>query len=264
VAALHGNAVSSLAGQVSLVMGASRGIGAAIARELAAEGASVLLVARSREPLEKLALEICQAGGTAHVLVRDLSEPSAAEDAVAEAMGRFSRVDHLINNAAVIEPVTRLGEADPEAWAKAIRINLGGVFLNCRAVLPLFQKKGGVIVTLSSGAAHRPVEGWSAYCASKAGSLMLTRSMALEVDPAVRIYALQPGAVDTEMLADVRMAGLSEYSRRPRETLLPPELPSRIVAFLCRERPADLSGQELTIRDPELRARVGLPDGDYA
>jgi predicted 2-oxoglutarate/Fe(II)-dependent dioxygenase YbiX len=57
---------------------------------------------------------------------------------------------------------------------------------------------------------------------------------------------------------------LSEYSRRPRETLIRPELPSRIVAFLCRERPEDLSGRELSIRDPELRARVGLPEGDYA
>jgi NAD(P)-dependent dehydrogenase (short-subunit alcohol dehydrogenase family) len=86
----------------------------------------------------------------------------------------------------------------------------------------------------------------------------------LEVDPAVRIYAFQPGAVDTDMLADVRSAGLSEYSRRGRETLLSPELPARVVTFLCREKPADLSGQELTIRDPTLRARVGLPDGDYA
>ena len=256
--------MSGLAGQVSLVMGASRGIGAAIARELASEGACVMLVARSREPLEKAGLEIGKAGGTAHVLVRDLSEPSAAEDAVSEAMHRFGRIDHLINNAAVIEPVSRLGEADPSAWAHAVRINLGGVFLNCRAVLPLFRERGGVIVTMSSGAAHRPVEGWSAYCASKAAGLMLARSLALETNPAIRIYALQPGAVDTDMLADVRKAGLSEYSRRPRETLIRPELPSRIVAFLCRERPADLSGRELSIRDPELRARVGLPEGDYA
>ena len=246
-------------------MGASRGIGAAIARELAAEGASVLLVARSREPLERLAREIRDAGGIAEVFARDLSEPTAAEDAVAEAITRFGRVDHLINNAAVIEPVARLAEADADLWAKAIRINLSGVFLNCKAVLPLFEKNGGgVIVSLSSGAAHRPVEGWSAYCASKAASLMLTRSISLEADPAIKIYALQPGAVDTEMLADVRSAGLSEYSRRPRESLIRPELPARVVAYLCWEKPADLSGQELTIRDPALRARVGLPDGDYA
>jgi NAD(P)-dependent dehydrogenase (short-subunit alcohol dehydrogenase family) len=107
------------------------------------------------------------------------------------------------------------------------------------------------------------VEGWSAYCASKAASLMLTRVVALETRASIRIYAFQPGAVDTDMLGNVREAGLSEYSSRPRETLLPPELPSRIVAFLCKERPADLSGQELSIRDPDLRARAGLPDGDY-
>lgn len=245
-------------------MGASRGIGAAVARTLAAEGACVVLVARSREPLERLAFDIRGQGGIAEILVRDLSEGKAAEEAVEAALARFGRLDHLINNAAVIEPVQRLGEADPEAWTRAIRINLGGVFLNCRAALPVFEKAGsGVIVTLSSGAAHRPVEGWSAYCASKAASLMLTRVLALETSASIRIYAFQPGAVDTQMLGNVREAGLSEYSRRPRETLLAPELPSRVVAFLCKERPADLSGQELSIRDPDLRVRVGLPDGDY-
>ncbi len=245
-------------------MGASRGIGAAVARTLAAEGAAVLLVARSREPLERLALDIRGKGGTAEILVRDLSERQAAEDAVAAALDRFGRLDHLVNNAAVIDPVQHIGEADPQAWARAIRINIGGVFLNCRAALPVFEKAGsGVIVTLSSGAAHRPVEGWSAYCASKAASLMLTRVVALETRASIRIYAFQPGAVDTDMLGNVREAGLSEYSRRRRETLLPPELPSRIVAFLCKERPADLSGQELSIRDPDLRARAGLPNGDY-
>lgn len=255
--------MTDLAGQVSLVMGASRGIGAAIARELARDGATVILVARSRKPLAQLTREIEDEGGKAEALVRDLSEPRAAQDIVDVVMGRLGRIDHLINNAAVIEPLALLGEADPAAWARAIRINLGGVFLNCRAVLPTFRHNSGVIVNLSSGAAHRPVEGWSAYCASKAASLMLTRCMALEADEAIRIYAFQPGAVDTEMLADVRSAKLSEYSRRGRETLLPPELPARVVAFLCREKPADLSGQELTIRDPDLRARVGLPDGDY-
>ena len=256
--------MNGFSGQVSLVMGASRGIGAAVARTLAAEGASVFLVARSRAPLEGLALDIREKGGTAEILVRDLSEREAAEDAVAAVLKRFGRLDHLINNAAVIDPVHHIGEADPQAWARAIRINLGGVFLNCRAALPVFEKAGGgVIVTLSSGAAHRPVEGWSAYCASKAASLMLTQVMALETGPPIRTYAFQPGAVDTDMLGNVREAGLSEYSRRPRETLLPPELPSRVVTFLCRERPADLSGQELSIRDPDLRARVGLSDGDY-
>ena len=245
-------------------MGASRGIGAAVARTLAAEGASVFLVARSREPLERLANDIREQGGMAEILVHDLSEREAAEDAVAAVLKRFGRLDHLINNAAVIDPVQHIGEADPQAWARAIRINLGGVFLNCRAALPVFEKAGGgVIIMLSSGAAHRPVEGWSAYCASKAASLMLTRVMALETGPQIRIYAFQPGAVDTDMLGNVREAGLSEYSRRARETLLPPELPSRVVAFLCRERPTDLSGQELSIRDPDLRARVGLPDGNY-
>jgi NAD(P)-dependent dehydrogenase (short-subunit alcohol dehydrogenase family) len=254
-----------LSGTVSLVMGASRGIGAATARQLAAEGAAVVLVARSREPLDMLAAEIRSRGGTALPMVRDLSDPDAAASVVSEALANFGRIDHLINNAAVIEPVATLHDASPGAWARAIRTNLGGVFLNCRAVLPVFQKAGrGVIIHLSSGAAHRPVEGWSAYCVSKASTLMLTLCLAVEEGQIISVYALQPGAVDTEILAQVRQAGLSEYSSRPRETLLSPELPARVITWLCSERPADLSGQEITIRDPALRARVGLPDGNYA
>lgn len=255
----------ALHGEVALVMGASRGIGAAIAKELSAQGASIVLVARDQARLQAVADDIVRDGGQAAILACDLTSPNSAEIAVALALSHFGRLDHLVNNAATISPVAKLSDADPAEWARNIRATLGGVYRNCRAALPVFaRQENGVIVTLSSGAAHRPVDGWSAYCAGKAAALMFHRAMALETDPAIRVYSVQPGAVDTDMLGEVRAAGLSEYSMRERETLLPPELPARLVAYLCRARPADLNGQELTIRDAALRSRAGLPERDYS
>jgi 3-oxoacyl-[acyl-carrier protein] reductase len=249
---------------VTLLMGASRGIGAALAYAVAADGGALMLVARSRGPLEALASDIRSRGGVAATFVGDLSERGIAIEIVRQTLTRFGRIDHLVNNAAVIEPVQRIAQVDPLQWAENLRINVGSLYLNCQAVLPtMIAQEAGVIVNLSSGAAHRPVDGWSAYCASKAASLMLTQVLTLEVPSTVRIYAFQPGAVDTPMLDSVRQTGLSEYSQRPRETLLPADLPARVIAYLCRECPADLAGQELTIRDPALRQRVGLPERDY-
>ncbi|MBL8590697.1 MAG: SDR family oxidoreductase [Methylobacteriaceae bacterium] len=254
----------ALAGTAALVMGASRGIGAATARALARDGADVTLVARDAQKLAAVAADIAGAGGAAGVHVADLAEADAAQRAIEATLARCGRLDCLINNAASIAPVARLTEADPRAWMRGLDLTLGASFRNCRAALAHFGRVGaGVIVHLSSGAAHRPLEGWSAYCVGKAASLMLMRSIALEKDAGIRVYSLQPGAVDTDMLGEVRASGLSEFAARPRETLIPAEWPARLIAWLCRERPDDLDGQELTIRDPALRRRAGLPEGDY-
>lgn len=172
----------------------------------------------------------------------------------------FVAVDVLVNNAGVIGPIGMLEGCDPNSWAHNLLVNLVGVFNCCRAALPYFQRAGeGVIVNLSSGAAHRPLEGWSVYCASKAGVAMLTRSIALEAGGAgVRAYGLQPGVVDTDMQGEIRASGTNEVSRIARERLANPSEPARVVAWLCTEGAADLAGNELSINDPELRRRVGL------
>jgi NAD(P)-dependent dehydrogenase (short-subunit alcohol dehydrogenase family) len=246
-------------------MGASRGIGAATARALANDGAHVVLLARDAGRLAALAGEITGAGGAATIFPADLAQPDAAEAAVAATLLECGRLDHVIVNAATIAPLARLVDVDPQEWMRGVDLTLGAPFRACRAALRRFTRAGaGVIVHLSSGAAHRPVEGWSAYCAAKAGAAMLMRSIALEKDASVRLYAVQPGAVDTDMLGEVRAAGLSEFAARRRDTLISPDLPAQLIAWLCREQPVDLDGQELTIRDATLRRRAGLPEGDYA
>lgn len=255
----------ALEGKVSLVLGASRGIGAATAQALAEQGAAVVVAARRASSVVPVADAIAAQGGEAFAVACDVADFSAVEGAVAATLSRFGQLNHLINNAATVQPIAALAETDPAAWADAIRVNVVGTYHGCRAALAHLRRSGdGVIINLSSGAAHRPLEGWSAYCTSKAATLMLTQSLALaEEAGGIRVYGFQPGAVDTGMLEEIRHAGLGDVSRLPRENLLPPQLPARVIAWLCTLQAADLAGRELTIRDPALRARVGLPEREY-
>lgn len=251
----------SLAGRVAIVTGAGRGIGRAAALELVRAGAAVVLAARRVEDCEAAAKEIRAAGGQALAVQTDVARWDQVERLVGRTLERFGQVDMLINNAGVIEPIGYLEQCDPGQWAHNVSINLVGAFYCARAVLPHFlERNQGVIVNISSGAAHRPREGWSAYCSAKAGLAMLTQALHLETGHrGVRVYGFQPGVVDTDMQVKIRASGINEISRLPRESLANPNDPARAIAWLCSAEARDLAGQELTIRDPALRARVGLP-----
>jgi 3-oxoacyl-[acyl-carrier protein] reductase len=250
-----------LTGKVAVVTGASRGIGRAAALELARDGAATFLVARTKEACEPVAAAIRSEGGRAEAIACDVSRYEDVEKLVGAVAGCHDRIDVLVNNAGVIEPIGALEECAPDLWARNITVNLVGVFHCCRAALPHLRRSGGdgVIINLSSGAAHRPLEGWSAYCAGKAGVAMLTRSVALEAgDRGVRVYSFQPGVVDTEMQGTIRASGINEVSRLPREQLADPGEPARAIAWLCTDEAVDLAGRELSIGDGELRHRAGL------
>jgi NAD(P)-dependent dehydrogenase (short-subunit alcohol dehydrogenase family) len=220
----------------------------------------VALLARSRAPLDELARALEARGGRALAIACDLADPKAAAPAVALVAGALGRIDAVVNNAGTIEPIGPLAELDPAAWARTLAINLGGAFAMVHAALPHMPANAGTVVNVSSGAAHRPLEGWSAYCASKAGLAMLTRSLHLELGGrGLRAYGFQPGVVDTEMQVQIRASGINEVSRLRRSELLPPEEPAAVIAWLCAERPADLAGAEFRVSDPALRGRAGLP-----
>ena len=167
-------------GQVAIVTGASRGIGAAAALALGAAGISVMLAARNAALAEAHAQQITASGGEAAAIACDVADYAACQRLVDETLKRFGPPDVLVNNAGVIEPIVSVVAADPRAWARSIEINLIGAYYAIRAVLPGMLERGcGTIINVSSGAAHRPLEGWSAYCAGKAGLAMLTRSIDL-------------------------------------------------------------------------------------
>jgi NAD(P)-dependent dehydrogenase (short-subunit alcohol dehydrogenase family) len=249
-----------LAGKVAIVTGASRGIGAAAALALGEAGASVVLAARTTAQAEANARQINAAGGKAAAIACDVSDYAACQRLVQETTERFGPPDVLVNNAGVIEPISMVGEADPAEWARSIEINLIGAYYTIRAVLPGMIERGhGDIINVSSGAAHRPLEGWSAYCAGKAGLAMLTRSIDLEHRPAgIRVFGFQPGTTDTDMQVTIRASGVNMVSRIPREQLTPVAHPARAIVYLCSEEADDLAGKEFALGNDDFRRRIGL------
>jgi 3-oxoacyl-[acyl-carrier protein] reductase len=251
---------SELKGKVALVTGASRGLGEGAARALAAAGAAVMLVARDGALVSSVARDIAAKGGRAEALSCDVSNYAAVEKVVALAKAQLGDIDILVNNAGVIEPIAEVAATDPAAWAENISINLVGAYHVLRAVLPgMLANGGGSIVNVSSGAAYRPLEGWSAYCAGKAGLAMLTRSIALETaGKGIRIFGFSPGTIDTEMQVKIRASGINMISRIPRGELSPVEHAVRGLMYLCTPAGDDLLGQDASMRDEAFRGRIGL------
>lgn len=248
-----------LTGEIAIITGAGRGIGAATARTLAQYGAKVVVSARNRDDAEDVAATI--SAGRAEAIRCDVGRSDEVAALVAETHRIFGPPTILINNAGVVAPIGRIDMLDPEAFAASIRITLVGAAFAVRAVLPaMIEAKRGRIVNLSSGAAHRPLEGWSAYCAAKAGLAMLTRSIALEYgESGLRAFGFSPGVVDTGMQAEIRASGINPVSRLPRESLAPVDEPAEAIAFLCSLASDRFAGQEIDIRTPDFREAVGLP-----
>lgn len=247
-------------GKVALVTGASRGIGAATAREFAARGGAVALTARSAGAIETIAGEIRAAGGKAVAIACDVSSMAAVEAATARAVSEFGRLDYLVNNAGVIEPISLLAASDPGAWGACMDINVKGVYHGLRAALPRMKKAGGgVVVNISSGAATSALEGWSAYCASKAAVLMMTRCADMEFGGGpVRVVGLSPGTVATDMQVKIKASGVNPVSQLDPSVHIPAAWPAKAICWLCSADGAAYRGVDVSLRDEEIRRRAGL------
>lgn len=244
-----------LNGKTVAITGASRGIGAAAAREFAGLGANVVLLARSRDPLAELAGEI---GDTALAVPCDVVRYWEVEAAFNAAVQTFGSLDVVINNAGVIEPVARIEHTDPEAWGQVVDINLKGTFNGIRAALP-HMTAGGTIIGISSGAATNPLEGWSHYCASKAAALMLTRSLHKEMgDKGIRALGLSPGTVATQMQVEIKASAMNPVAQMDWSDHIPPEWPAKTLAWMCTEAADAYLGGDISLRDEAIRTAVGL------
>lgn len=244
-----------LQGKVALVTGASRGLGAAIAVALAEAGAKLALLSRS--PCEATCDAVHAAGTQALARSCNVGSYGEVAEAAAGLLEHFGRLDIVVNNAGVIEPIGHLGDTDPEAWRHSLTTNLIGPYNVVRATIAALEASGGVILNISSGAAQVPREGWSAYCAAKAGLAMLTRSIHHDYGArGVRVYGVQPGVVDTDIQAKVRASGMNEMSRIAQADLAQPMAPACLIARLCEMRPEDLRGKDFAINAPEVRSRL--------
>jgi NAD(P)-dependent dehydrogenase (short-subunit alcohol dehydrogenase family) len=252
--------MQELQGKAAVVTGASRGIGAATAEELARQGVAVVLAARSRGEIEAVAAKIRAAGGKASTVACDVARYGDVAAAVDHCRSAFGSLDILVNNAGVIDPIARLAESDPDGWGRAVDINVKGVYHGLRAAIPVMAAQGGgVIVNISSGAATSPLEGWSHYCATKAAVLMLTRCVDKEYrDKGIRVVGLSPGTVATDMQVAIKASGINPVSQMDFSRHIPPEWPARAVAWLCTEAAREFDGGDFSLKTEDGRRRVGL------
>jgi NAD(P)-dependent dehydrogenase (short-subunit alcohol dehydrogenase family) len=216
-----------LDGQVALVTGGGRGIGANIARELAAAGARVAVSARTKEQVDEVAREI---EGLA--VVADVSSAESVGAMVAEVEGSLGPIDLLCANAGINGGAA--WSAAPDEWWRVFEVNVLGVFLCCRAVIPSMLDRGrGRIVITGSGAAYLPGLTNIAYSASKAAVSRLGETLALQLDGRVPVFVFSPGMVRTEMT-----------SFAPDDAnWTPPELAPRLVRVLASGRADALAGR---------------------
>ncbi len=207
-----------LAGRIAVITGASRGLGAAVARRFAAEGARLVLVARTVGGLEELDDQIREAGGQGATLVPlDLREFDAIDRLGASLYERFGHLDVLVGNAAVLGTLSPLGHIEPAAWAEVMDINLTANWRLIRSLDPLLRRsEAGRAIFVSSGAAAAPHAYWGAYAVSKAALEMLVRTYAAELAKTkVRANLIDPGATRTALRAKAFPGEAPESLRAP-------------------------------------------------
>jgi 3-oxoacyl-[acyl-carrier protein] reductase len=188
-----------LRGQVALVTGATRGIGLAIARALAAEGCNLILTARDQSALARASRELASAKIKILACPCDVRDPHSVDALFRSARQQFKRLDILINNAGIAHPNLPVENLPFPVWKDVLETNLGGMFLTTQAALAM-MKRGGTIVNNLSIAATRVFAGSAAYNASKHGALGLTNTLREELRPrGIRVIALLPGATDTDI-----------------------------------------------------------------
>src|SRR5581483_1699810 len=212
----------------AVVTGASSGIGRATAERLVGRGAKVALWARRERELERIAEELGR--DVAFPVPCDVADPESVARAAAETEKRIGLVNLLVNSAGVADP-RPLAELDDDAWARTIGVNLSGTFYPCRAVALRLREAGvgGSIVNLGSELGSFGMPGYAAYCASKFGVVGVTKALAAELAPRIRVNALCPGPVDTPMLAgelelapDAEVARAEENKRPPLKRIAQP------------------------------------------
>lgn len=240
-----------LEGRAALVTGGSKGLGAFFAERLAQSGARVAVAARNKAECETVCARIRDAGGEAIPLAIDVTRAASVDAAVAEVVETFGRLDILVANAGVTA-TTPLLDLEEEAWDRILDTNLKGAFLVSRAAARAMAaaKTGGTIVTVASILGERIAGQVSAYCASKAGLIQLTRSMALEwARHGIRANALCPGYVETDLNRDFfeSEAGKALIRRIPYRRLAKLEDVAGPLLFLCSDASSYMTGSTLEV-----------------
>jgi 3-oxoacyl-[acyl-carrier protein] reductase len=231
-----------LEGAIALVTGAGQGIGLATALALHAAGAKVI-AGYYQHPLPSLSIEIDQ-------ISLDVTQPAAVDSAAKWVAEKYGALDLLVNNAGIVAPIGHFSDLSSEDIALAFEVNVVGTHRVTKAMLPFLKHSRGVIVNAGTGAAFAPLEGWSAYCSSKAALAMLSRVIDLEVGSfGIKTFFLGIPPTDTAMQAKIRSSGLNKISQIPQSALNPVEVPASVITWLCSPKAREIEAIFLDVRD---------------
>ena len=237
--------VPDLSGKTILVTGAGQGIGAQLVEILVKQGAEVFAGVLSTPSVKNM--ELLEG---AQVFTLDVREQQQVASAISQIESRIGGLDVLVNNAGIISPIGHLAQLDSDTLTEAFEVNVAGVHRVSRAALPLLQKNQGTIVNAGTGAATTPMEGWVAYCCSKAAVHMLTRMFEKELSgDGIKSFFIGIPPTDTEMQAKIRKAGLNPISKIPQADLVDPRVPASVMAWLCSDEARELDEALLDVRD---------------
>jgi len=244
--------LDELAGKVAWVTGAGRGTGLAVAEGLAAEGAAVILQARSTGDVEEAAEKIRANGGRAVAVASSVTDPDAAEAVVSTALEEFGRLDVLVNNAGISPVMRRSEELSDEEWSSVLRTNLDGVFYSSRAASRVMLAQGaGSVINISSVHGSVGYPRLAAYSATKGAVEVLTKTLALEwAGRGVRVNAVAPGYLETQMTAGIRSSARhleSVRSKIPMGRFGRPEEVVGAVVYLASDAAAYVTGSILAV-----------------
>jgi NAD(P)-dependent dehydrogenase (short-subunit alcohol dehydrogenase family) len=257
-----GEAGMLLKGQVAIVTGGGRGIGRAIARKFAGEGAAIVVTARTVQEIEEVAAEIQKAGGKAAAIAADVSREEDCEKIVRATRDEFGAIHVLVNNAGYYGPVQPAEKITPREWDEVLAVNLRGPFLLSRLVLPEMYKRGsGAILNITSVAAKVAFQFNSPYAASKAGLIGLTHTLAAEAArKGVRVNALSPGPVTETKMSQEAVRSMVDFLHVDREKLFSemlkgilqgrPQTAEEIASaalFLVSDQSSAITGQTLNV-----------------
>jgi NAD(P)-dependent dehydrogenase (short-subunit alcohol dehydrogenase family) len=221
--------VPDLSGRTILVTGAGRGIGTALARLLADKGARVF-AGVFRSPAAGLDEQL---DGCVQVNL-DVTDPVSIASAITRIRSEAGTLDALVNNAGTIAPIGHVDTLPTESLRNAFDVNALGLHRMTCAALPLLRASQGVVINAGTGAATTPMEGWAAYCISKAAARMMTMMFAKDLEGSgVQFFFIGIPPTDTDMQAEIRTAGLNPISRIAQRDLVRPEVPASVMAWLC-------------------------------
>lgn len=244
--------VPDLSGKTVLITGAGRGIGAVLAGTMAAKGARVYAgVLGAPEPAWADHLTDCS------IVNLDVTDAGTIASALTRIKAEASGLDALVNNAGFIAPIGHIDTLATEALRQAYEVNALGVHRMTCAALPMLRAAKGVVVNAGTGAATTPMEGWTAYCNSKAAARMMTMMFAKDLEGGeVQFFFIGIPPTDTEMQSEIRTAGLNPISKIAREDLVHPEVPASVMAWLCGPDARKLDGVLFDVREEPFKSMM--------